>query len=134
MAADSLVSVEDARPYRTSKLVRLYDGSIAAACGTGYEFLMAWLKGGEIAGNEPPHLEKQDFQILRLKPDGLWMYVNSYIPDRTKEKMAAIGSGSNVAFYCMKYLKKTPGAAVKESIKVSPGCGGPVEVMRLRKN
>lgn len=93
---------------------------------------MAWLKAGELAGNEPVYQDRQDFQLIRLKKDGLYMYVNSCIPDKMKDSVVALGSGSNVALYAMKYLKKTPAVAVRESIKVSPGCGGNVDIMRLK--
>jgi hypothetical protein len=132
MAADSLIDVSDARPYRTSKLTRLPDGSIVGVCGTGYEFLVEWLKAGEIVGNQPEHKEKQDYQVLRLTRSGIFIYVNSHIADKCKDRVMAIGSGSNVAMYAMRFLKKPPSVAVRESIKVSPGCAGPIDVMRLK--
>jgi hypothetical protein len=132
IAADTLIEVDDARPYHTSKLFRLNDGSVVGYCGTGYEYVIEWLRAGAIPENRPEKKDGQDFQILHLTSSGILMYVNSPIPDPMRERFAAIGSGSNVAFYCMKVLKMTPAKAVRESIKVSPGCGGPIDVMRLR--
>lgn len=134
MAADTLVTLEGHPHYHTSKIFRLEDGSIigGAGGGLGLDEMLAWLKAGSIHGNEPDLKGADDFFILRLAHDGLWLYADSVYPDRLKEKAFAVGCGCDIALHTMRYGKrKSPADAVREVCKINPGCGLPVEVLRL---
>jgi hypothetical protein len=134
MAADSLVQIEGNGHYFACKMIRLEDGSIAggAGKGNGAELLMDWLAQGGLRGNEP-EFKDPDFFVLQLKRDGIYLYADSCIPEKLKDKNFAIGSGSDYAKLAMRHpkLKMSPAGAVREAIKHDRSCGGGVDVMRL---
>jgi hypothetical protein len=132
MAADTLVQLDGHPNYHTTKIFRLEDGSIVGGAGSspGLDEMLAWLKAGELRGNEPS-CGGSDFTILRLRPDGIWIYADSIYPDRVKEKMFAVGCGADIALYAMRHQKMSPAAAAREACKIVPGCGGEVEVLKL---
>lgn len=136
IAADQLITFDDgSRPYHTCKLRRLEDGSIIGYAGTGYEEWVDWLVAGGLKENAPARSDgdKQDWQILRLTPQGIWTYVNCAVPDLlVGAKFHAIGSGADVAIYAMTEHKKSPADAVRAAMKIDwRSCGGNVDVMEL---
>jgi hypothetical protein len=134
MSGDTLVTLENHPYYHTAKIFKLEDGSIVGgAGGVGLDEMLAWLREGELKGNEPKFDKDVDFIVLRLKQDGIWLYANGVYPDKMHETMFAVGSGVDVAIYAMRHLKKSPADAVREACKVSAGCGGPVEVIKLAR-
>ena len=136
MAADTLVTLDNHPGYHTTKIFRLGDGSIVGgAGGHGLDDMLAWLRAGEIEGNAPVFHEWErapDFVVLRLKPDGIWLYADGVYAERMKERTYAIGSGVDIALYALRHLKAKPADAVRAACKLSPGCGGPVETLRLQ--
>jgi hypothetical protein len=134
MAADTLVGLDGGHNYYATKIFRLDDGSIIGAAGRGpsLELVMEWLKQGEIRGNEPA-LDRPDFLILRLRRDGLYLYADSCIGEKMRVKNFSIGTGSDIALYAMRVLKKPPVIAVREACKIAQGCGGPIDRLVLER-
>lgn len=132
MAADSLCHEDDGSHYHAHKMMRLMDGSIIGGSGNHPEKIMEWILRGKPDSDRPAFDDvKDDFSILHLKPDGIWLYNNSLNGFRLKEKNYAIGCGADIALYCMRILKLEPEKAVEESTKINMFCGGDVDVMRL---
>lgn len=135
MAADTLVQLDGYPDCHMTKIFRLEDGSIIGGAGSSpnLEEMIAWLMGGEIPGNAPGPLLKEgaEYTILRLKPDGIWLYADCIHPYKLHEKVFAIGCGAHVALHAMQRHKMTPAQAAAESCTVTAGCGGPIEVLKL---
>jgi hypothetical protein len=133
MAADTLCHEDDSSHYHAYKMLRLPDGSIIGGAGNHPEKIMDWILRGSPDNDRPDFKSKEDdFSILHLRNDGMFLYVNSLIPHRLKEKIYAVGCGADVALYCMKKLKMSPPEAVKEAIEINMFCGGGVDVLKLK--
>lgn len=132
MASDSLCHEEDSSHYFSNKMLRMSDGSILGGAGDHPEAVMDWIMRGRPVNDRPEvDEERDDFSILHLTHDGILLYVNALIPHRLKEKNYAIGSGGDVALYCMRHLNKSPAEAVREAIRINMFCGGEVDVIAL---
>lgn len=132
MAADSLCHEDDTSHYFAEKMMRLADGSIIGGAGNHPEKIMEWISRGSPDNDRPEFKEKtDDFSILHLKRDGIWVYINSIVPWRLKEKNYAVGCGADVALYCMRILKMSPAEAAKEATKINMFCGGEIDTLKL---
>lgn len=132
MAADSLCHEDDGSHYYAAKMIRLRDGSIIGGAGNHPEKIMDWIERGAPENDRPDFKEKtDDFSILHLRRDGIYLYVNSLTPHHLKEKNYAIGCGADVALYCMRRQKLAPREACAEACAVSMFCGGEVDNMEL---
>jgi len=138
MAADSKVGTDEPEiSFQTEKLFRIGD-SIFGICGDGncWRFI-SWAKSGFLKDDRPlffpdDSLTKGDFEVLELAPDGIFVW------DETLFRIPiigvshyAVGTGSKVAVYCMKFLGLSPDAAVKEASKVDEHTDNLVKIMRL---
>lgn len=133
MAADTLCHEDDSSHYHAFKMLRLPDGSIIGGAGSHPEKIMDWILRGRPDNDRPEFKEKtDDFSILHLRHDGIYLYVNSLVPHRLKEKNYAVGCGADVALYCMRKQKMSPAEAAKEATEINLFCGGSIEVMRLK--
>ena len=134
MAADTLCHEDDSSHYFAAKMTLLKDGSIIGGAGNHPEIVMDWIDRGKPLNDKPSFdYEKDNFSILHLTDDGIFLYNNSLIGFRLKEKNYAVGCGCDVALYCMRVLKMTPDLAVKESTKINLFCGGDVDVFKLNE-
>jgi hypothetical protein len=132
MAADSLCNEADTSHYYAEKMLRCMDGSILGGAGNHPEKIMDWIARGKPENDRPEFKEKiDDFSILHLCADGLWLYNNSLHGFKLKEKNYAIGCGADVALYCMRIQKMSPADACRESTKINMFCGGEIDVMTL---
>jgi len=132
MAADSLCHEDDSSSYMADKLLRCEDGSIVGGAGNHPETVMDWIRRGKPANDRPAFdPEKDNFSILHLRPDGIWLYNNSLVGFRLKERNYAIGCGADVALYAMRRQKVSPKQACEEAISTNMFCGGDVDVMVL---
>jgi hypothetical protein len=135
MAADSLCHEDDSSHYYATKIFKLQDGSIIGGSGNHPEKIMDWIMRGEPDNDRPTFDEnRDDFSIIHLKHDGIYLYVNSLSCWKLKEKNYAVGCGADTALYCMRYAspKMTPEMAVKEACKVNMFCGGEVDLLKLK--
>jgi hypothetical protein len=134
MAADSLCHEDDTSHYHADKMMRLQDGSIIGGAGNHPEKIMDWIRRGSPDNDRPEFKTKEDdFSILHLTHDGIYLYVNSLVPHKLKEQNYAIGCGGEIALYCMRVQKMPPVEAVRETLKINLFCGGEVDCMRLAK-
>ena len=132
MAADSLCHEDDSSHYYATKLMRLPDGSIIGGAGNHPEIVMDWIFRGKPLNDKPVFdYDKDDFYVLHLSEDGMHLYANSINGFRLKEKNYAVGSGADVALYCMRVLKMSPDQACKEANKINMFCGGDIDVMKI---
>lgn len=132
MAADSMCHEDDGSVYMGNKMIRCDDGSILGGAGNHPEIVMNWIKLGSNLSDQPKFsYEDDDFSILHLRKDGLYLYCNSVIPYKLKDVIFAVGSGAEVALYVMRVLKKSPLIAAREATKINMYCGGPIDVMKL---
>lgn len=134
MASDTLCHEDDTSHYQAEKMIRLMDGSILGGAGNHPEIVMDWISRGKPANDRPSFdYEKDDFAILHLTDDGIFLYCNSLVGFRLKEKNYAVGCGADVALYCMRIQKMAPDLACKEATKINMFCGGDVDVMKLKE-
>ncbi len=132
MAADTLCHEDDSSHYYAEKMMRLPDGSIIGGAGNHPEIVMDWIFRGKPLNDKPTFdYEKDDFYVLHLTEDGLHLYANSLNGFPLKEKNYAVGSGADVALYCMRILKMPPDQACKEATKINMFCGGDIDVLKL---
>lgn len=131
MAADTQL---DGAIYRVEKLFRLPNGGVAGGAGlwTVVYPVLAWLAEGELG--DPPPLDA-DSSILIMRRDGrLWMLDGPstvYYP--LFGKIAAIGTGGDVAEHVMRVLGGSALTAVQESAKTCGSVSGPFVTMAVEK-
>ena len=132
MASDSLCHEEDTSHYHAEKMLKLPDGSILGMAGNHPEKIADWILRGKSDVDRPSFDEKiDDFYILHLRHDGIWLYANSLSCWKLKERNFAIGCGADVALYCMRIQKMSPAEAAKEATKINMFCGGDIDTLRL---
>jgi len=134
MAADSLCHEDDSSHYYADKMIRLLDGSILGGAGNHPELVMDWIARGKPANDRPVFdYEKDNFSILHLRDDGIFLYNNSLNGFKLKEKNYAVGCGADVALYCMRIQKMPPDLACKEATRINMFCGGDIDVLKLKE-
>jgi hypothetical protein len=134
MAADRLCHEDDASHYYALKMLKLTDGSVIGGAGNHPEKIMEWIARGSPENDRPEFKTKEDdFSVLHLSRDGIRVYINSLIPHRLTEKNYAVGCGADVALYCMRIQKMSPGEAAKEATKINMFCGGEIDVIKLKE-
>lgn len=134
MAADTLCNEDDSSHYHAEKMMRLKDGSIIGGAGNHPEIVMDWIDRGKPLNDKPVFdYEKDNFSILHLTFEGIYLYNNSLNGFRLKEKNYAVGCGGDVALYCMRVQKMAPDVACSEAIKINMFCGGSVDVLKLKE-
>jgi len=132
MAADSLCHEEDSSSYMAAKMVKLPDGTILGGAGNNPEPVMDWIARGSPPNDRPEFdPETDDFSILHLKYDGIFLYQNKLVPMKLKEKTYAIGCGADISLYCMRVHRMAPALAVGEAIKINMFCGGEIDTLTL---
>lgn len=132
MAADSLCHEDDSSHYYAEKMMRLRDGSILGGAGNHPEKIMEWIARERPENDRPTFSEKKDdFSIMHLREDGIYLYNNSLQGFKLKEKNYAIGCGADVALYCMRICKMSPAEAAKEATKINIFCGGEIDTLKL---
>ena len=133
MAADTLCHEEDTSHYYASKIHRLEDGSLIGGAGNFPERIIEWIVDGSNKLHVPHiDIERDDFSILHLRHDGIWLYCNTANGYKLREKNFAVGCGADVALYVMRVLRKPPAHAAREACKINMFCGGQVESFKLR--
>jgi hypothetical protein len=132
MASDSLCHEDDTSSYQAEKMIRLIDGSILGGAGNHPEIVMDWIARGKPLNDKPSFdEEKDDFSVIHLTDNGIYLYNNSLVGFKLKEKNYAVGCGADIAIYCMRILKLTPDVAAKEATKINMFCGGDIDVLKL---
>lgn len=131
MAADTLWAGSDGGHYSAHKLLRVEDGSIIGGSGGSHESVMEWIMRGSNQ-HDVPNVPDDDWHVLRLQKDGIYIYNSIFTPWKLKDKTYAIGICPDLALYCMRVLRKSPANAARECAKVNRLCGTEIEVMRLK--
>lgn len=132
MAADTLCHEDDSSHYHAEKMIRLIDGSILGGAGNHPEIVMDWIVRGKPLNDKPSFdYEKDDFSILHLTHEGIYLYCNSLVGFKLKEKNFAVGCGCDIALYCMRVHKMPPDQACKEATRINMFCGGDIDILRL---
>lgn len=100
------------------KLFPATNGAIYGVSGsdcTGSIRALEWLQGDrhpELMPLPPEYEHGWDWKLIELSKDGIAIY-NPYLErDMTIEPVLAIGSGAQVAMWCMKYAGMSPAEAV----------------------
>lgn len=107
------------RGFLTDKIYRGSNGSVFGLCGDDVAWLlMEWLISDR-REPRPEFREGDDFWVLELDPTGqLWLWDKRLVRTRIIADDYAIGSGCDVALYCMRVHKMTPQEAVVEACKL----------------
>lgn len=135
VAADSLITTYSSlTAYRTAKLFR-HNGSIYGGAGdvaAGYKF-QRWVLDGMPKRERPKFhdLAEDDFTVLELCKDGLFMWDTSIVREPVSEDVYAVGSGSKIALYCIKVREMSAEDAILEAAKVDLHTAGPVQTLVL---
>lgn len=117
--------------WRTTKIRRMPDGSIAGAAGdTGVcRALMNWYESGADLESYPD--KKNKCSLLVVGVDGkVWLYDGTPHPIEIEDKVYAMGSGRDYAVAAMHL-----GCSAKEAAEVAclfdTSCGRGIDVLRL---
>lgn len=123
--------------YTTKKIFIIGD-SIVGAAGlvVATNKFLSWAKAGFPADAAPDLMEvdKDDdtpFEALVLNRRGLFTYSEACEPDKIEESNAAIGTGGDVAVYCMRVRKFSPAQAVREAARVDDNTGSKIDTILL---
>jgi hypothetical protein len=140
MAADTMLSAFNSQT-RAQKIVRLPDGGVAGGCGLwsrAYSGLRYLEEGGDADDRPapegmpgPPNI--REAAILIAKPDGtLWMLEDEFPAFPVRDRVAAIGCGSDAAIMAMT-LGLSAVEAVAKVTKQDVLCGDPVQSMEVQE-
>lgn len=128
IAADSLIDISNTCIYHASKLIRL-GKSIFADAGedcTEVARLYEWIEGGRKRAERPEFGVAADFHVVELSPDGVFLWDRELRADRVHDGIIAVGSGYQVALYCLRHLGMSAADAVREACRVDPYSAPPV--------
>lgn len=131
MAADSMAS-DGFADFPVTK-IKAVSGRLFGGCGSivGITKFFAWLEQGR-PRKRPKHGGYEEFSVLELNADGLYLWDNCYTPYRVERSFHAIGAGGQAAVALMMKAGMSPGSAVDASCDVAPSaCSRPVHVLRL---
>lgn len=133
LVADSLVTTDNDLPqYTTDKLYRA-GKSIFGERGDvnpGLRF-RRWQLDGATKKDRPKFTDKDDFTILEMCPDGLFMWDATMARERVKNEIYAVGSGAKIALYCALILKYPVERCVLEASKVDIHTAPPIQRIEL---
>ena len=137
MASDSLITTYSTlMAYRSDKLYRAGKSIFGEAgdVAAGLRF-RRWAQDGMPKKDRPKFsgYDDDDFSVLELAPDGLWMWDSTMVRQSVMDPVYAIGSGSKVALYCVVVQKMSAEQAILEAAKVDVHTAGPVQVLRLNE-
>ena len=120
------------RPW--TKIFPLPDGSAIGCCGSAAlaTILIEWITfSGETADLRPSFISEDDFEAIRLYPNGnLFSYGPHCLPEAVPFPYA-IGSGSQYAIGALE-AGASPQRAVEITTVYDPSCGPPVETLVVR--
>lgn len=132
MAADSQVSGDSSVPFATKKLWRHGD-SLIGLCGM-LGPAMKFIQWRHAGGEHPKFRDDDYFMALELTPMGILYWDQHLVPAPVLEEEYAVGSGGDVALYCMRIRGMGPARAVAEACKIDPYSAEPVVTERLKVN
>lgn len=94
---------------------------------------LQWIREGCKADTRPdlPDDDENDFVLLQLSPQGLFVWSGVLTPVKLFEHCVAVGTGAKVAQYAMAELHMSPKEAVEAACKVDRMSGGPIQFMSL---
>jgi hypothetical protein len=128
MSADRKISGYN---YTTPK-IQIIGDSIVGVAGlvTATNKFFTWFRAGCPADGAPElvELDKENdspFSALVLNRRGLFIYNEACEPDKVVEANMAIGTGGDVAVYCMRIRGMSPAAAVREAARLEAALTGP---------
>lgn len=80
----------------------------------------------------PPEFDHDwNWKIIELSVEGIGVYNEHLERDIALEPFAAVGSGGEVAYYCMKERRMSPAQAVHEACKVDHHSEAPIFTAKL---
>jgi 20S proteasome alpha/beta subunit len=114
-------------PFRISKIFRIGD-VIYGGAGSTHELerFLEWKRGGE----KPSLSGEEEWCVLELSRDGLFMWMPSLTKVQIKSKFYAIGSGAQYAIGAME-CGVEPKDAIRIAAKYDSGTELPLETMKL---
>jgi hypothetical protein len=135
MSADRKISGYN---YTTPK-IQIIGDSIVGVAGlvTATNKFFTWFRSGCPVEGAPDlvELDKDNdtpFEALVLNRRGLFIYNEACEPDKVVESNMAIGTGGQIAVYCMRVRGMSPAAAVREASRVESSHTGPkVDTIQL---
>jgi hypothetical protein len=140
MAADTMLSSYNSQS-RAQKIIRLPDGGVAGGCGLwarAYSGLRYLAEGGDCDDRPAPDGMQgppciREASILIAKPDGsLWLLEDEFPAFPLRDKVAAVGCGSEAAMMAMG-LGLSAIEAVAKVTKQDVLCGDPVQSMEVQQ-
>lgn len=129
IAADSHVAIEGfgKGSFSGEKLYSV-NGSLYGVAGEdcdGAILAIEWLREGA-SRDFRPSASGAEWDLIELSSIGIATYNIHLEREPIHERVMAIGSGCQVALYCMKYLKMSPREAVREACKVDDWSKPPI--------
>ena len=129
LAADKRAT-NNGRATTVTKLFRHgeYRLAVSGELVKGLE-MIEWLRGGAAPEKLPAFQKTSDFvAVLRIGPDGAYLYENSHIPFKIEEPFYAMGSGRDFALMAL-HLGSPAARAVELTNELDTTCGNGVDVM-----
>ena len=133
IVADSLVTAPGQASYLSSKLYRA-NGAIFGEAGDteAYMRFRRWQLDGATKKDRPKFTDANDFSVLELCKDGLFLWDWAMARERIKDEIYSIGSGADIALYCARVLKHPAERCVYEATKIDRNSLPPVERLTLK--
>jgi hypothetical protein len=131
MAADSMAS--DGFADHPVHKIRAFGGSLYGGCGSlvGITRFFDWVERG-MPKKRPKHGPGEDFTVLELNGNGLFIWENAYLSFHCPRPFHAIGAGAQSAITLMMHGDAPPELAVEASCDVVPSaCARPVHLYHL---
>ena len=137
IAADSQVSWEFAKGFKTPKLFRIGNSVYGIAGDNWGNVFIEWAKTGFNEKKKPQiqvaNWDSVDFDVLELAPTGLYLWDKHFVRVELKDHDYSIGSGSKFALVFMRKMNMSPEEAVKECCEFDDYTREPVDVMVLKE-
>ena len=136
MAADSQVSWDYHKGFKTPKLFRIGNSIYGLAGDNWGNVFIEWAKTGFNEKKKPQIHDSiwddVDFDVLELAPTGLYLWDKHFVRVELKDDNYSIGSGSKFALVFMRKMNMSPAEAVKECCTIDDYTKEPVDVMELK--
>lgn len=125
----SLVQYAAEKLYRAGRSIYGEAGDVE----NGLKF-RRWVLDGMPKKGRPSfgNFTDDQFSILELDKDGIWLWDQTMSRQALKESEFAIGSGHKIALYVMRVLGKSAEEAIDEAAKIDIHTAGPVQVLHLK--
>lgn len=134
MAADSLVTGDDLRQGRSTKIIRTREGWLAGGSGTlaAATLFLEWMRAGHKAGEMDTVGAADNLNAVAISPAGLIFSVDGCgVLSPIQDEFFAVGSGRTIAIGALE-MGATAEQAVEVTIRRDVGCGPPIITLQLK--